>query len=314
MTLIRSAGGKTQHLPHLIPLVEAAYAAGARHYLELFVGGGALFFAIGNPSAPHVPRDLTSTISDLDKDLMALYAAARDDHQALFTRTAALLALITSPETYLELRRRWNDDLRHLPRQLPDGRTDIERIAAYWALRRTAFNGLWRVNRTGDMNVPWCKAIRYPAAETFDVTRSFLRGVTIAAADFRHFALALPDPGRSVIFLDPPYLGGFTAYGADPWTFDDFAELLRTAALWVELGAKIILTHSVDPLGRELIERTLPDAHIQVVSARRAINCDSTKRDGASELIVAAGYTPAELPDRLTGRPKAERQATPVDG
>ena len=64
------SGGKRQLLPHLI----ASRPPQWNRYLEPFVGGGALFFALGQPD---------SYISDTNSELMNMYRVLRDNVDAL---------------------------------------------------------------------------------------------------------------------------------------------------------------------------------------------------------------------------------------
>lgn len=63
---LKWAGGKSQLLPHLLEFAPKQF----NKYIEPFVGGGALFFALANPN---------SILADSNEDLVITYTTVRDD-------------------------------------------------------------------------------------------------------------------------------------------------------------------------------------------------------------------------------------------
>lgn len=63
---LKWAGGKTQFLPYLIELAPKSF----NRYIEPFIGGGALFFALGNSN---------SVLADSNPELVVTYTVVRDD-------------------------------------------------------------------------------------------------------------------------------------------------------------------------------------------------------------------------------------------
>lgn len=67
---LKWVGGKRALLPELLRRMPKSYAA----YHELFLGGGALFFAVG-------PKE--AYLSDINRSLVNAYSVVRDDMDAL---------------------------------------------------------------------------------------------------------------------------------------------------------------------------------------------------------------------------------------
>ncbi len=163
----------------------------------------------------------------------------------------------------------------------------IDRAARLIYLNKTCYNGLYRVNRAGQFNVPMG---RYKNPTIFDATvlqsaSLALQGVDIVQADFRelvHWA----QPG-DFIYFDPPYVpltktASFTSYTAVTFGERDQTEL---AAVFHELdrrGCLLMLSNSWTPAILSLYQ----NFHCLEVKASRAINSKASKRGPVSELLV----------------------------
>ena len=103
-------------------------------YWEPFVGGGAVFFALDR-------RLQAAQLSDVNVELVRTYQVIRDQPERLI---AALQehAAHHSQEHYLATR------------ELSDHPRAVEIAARMIYLNKTCFNGLYRVNRRGEFNVP----------------------------------------------------------------------------------------------------------------------------------------------------------------
>src|SRR6185295_17758988 len=164
-----------------------------------------------------------------------------------------------------------------------------ERAAQFIYLNKTCFNGLFRVNRKGEFNVPMG---RYAKAGP---TIADAAALLAASARLRHaelrrgsFECVLGEArAGDFVYLDPPYAprsstANFTGYTKDGFSQveqtrlrDEFRELDRR-------GVKVMLSNSDVPL----IRRLYRGYAIQVVRAARAINCDAKGRGPVRELVV----------------------------
>src|SRR5690606_19668461 len=124
------AGGKRQllhailrHLPDSI-----------NTYYEPFVGGGAVFFALAAEK-----RFKKAVLSDQNEELILTYRAIQNN----VGKVIELLSKMPhSEDAYYEVR-------AHRPRSAE------KRAARMIYLNRTGYNGLYRVNRSGQFNVPF---------------------------------------------------------------------------------------------------------------------------------------------------------------
>jgi DNA adenine methylase len=237
-------------------------------HVEPFVGGGALFFA----RAPQ-----RALLCDINPDLIATYEVVRDDVGALLTQLARL-ARGHDSERYYEIRARYNA-------RAAGGRA--ERAAQFIYLNKTCFNGLFRVNRKGEFNVPMGR-YENPTIADVDVLRS--ASACLARAELRcaPFECLLSEgrPG-DFIYLDPPYepvsrTANFTAYAQDGFSQLNQTQLRDVFRELDRRGAKLMLSNSDVPLIRDLYR----GYEIEVVQAARAVNCDPKSRGPVNEVVV----------------------------
>ncbi len=101
-------------------------------YYEPFVGGGAVFFDL-------LPQN--AELSDLNNELVTTYNMIKNNVDELIE---SLKKHIYEKEYYLEVRAKKVEDL-----------SDVEIASRFIFLNRTGFNGLYRVNKSGQFNVPF---------------------------------------------------------------------------------------------------------------------------------------------------------------
>lgn len=262
---LKWVGGKRQIIDSLLELTPRSFG----RYFEPFVGGGALFFEL-QPKA--------ATISDSNLPLIATYKAIRDDVDSVI-KFLKFHEARHSKSHYLSVRAELGNQ--------PKGH--IANLAARVIyLNKTCFNGLWRVNKKGQFNVPMGK-YKNPVicdAPNLRACARALKGVEIYCADF---ALAIQTATRGdFIYFDPPYApvnttSNFTAYAKAGFTWEDQARLMVAAKVLRAKGVKVLLSNADVPEIRELYGRSF---NFQRVEARRAINSKAEKRGNVGELLI----------------------------
>lgn len=237
-------------------------------HVEPFVGGGALFFA---------RRPERALLADVNPQLIATYTAVRDDVESVITQLAPLSAA-HGTERYYHVRHRYN----HAQRLSP-----AERAAMFIYLNKTCFNGLHRVNRRGEFNVP---AGRYANPRILDAELLRSASAELARAELRcdsfESLLSYVKPGDFVYF-DPPYepasrTANFTAYAQDGFSRDDQERLRDVFSALDRRRCKLMLSNSDVPFIRELYAKF----RLDTVVAPRAINCNAARRGLVSEVVV----------------------------
>lgn len=260
-------GGKGRILAQLRPLLPPGVER-MRH-VEPFVGGGAMFFD---------RRPERALLCDVNEALVATYVAVRDEVDEVIAALARLAAAHTGTDAYYGVRERYN------ARRARDA---AERAAMFVYLNKTCFNGLHRVNRRGEFNVP---AGRYKNPRILDEDGLRAASEALAGADIRRASfealLEHAKPGDFVYF-DPPYepvsqTASFTSYAQDGFSRDDQARLRDVYRALDRRGCRLMLSNSDVPFIRELYR----EFRIDTVAAPRAVNCDGRGRGRVSEVVV----------------------------
>jgi DNA adenine methylase len=258
--LLKWAGGKTQLLSDLKPKIPKKYG----RYIEPFIGGGALFFSL---------RPGQSVIADSNPELINLYQSVADDVDAV----------IAHLRTYEN-----SEEIFYATRAL-DWKTmgPVAAAARTIFLNRTCFNGLYRVNKSGQFNVPFGK-YKNPKLIDEDALRAaaeLLSNATILVGDYKEVLRKEAKPG-DLVFLDPPYLpvsayADFKRYTKEQFYEEDHLELAEEVERLHELGCHVILTSSNHPLVHEKFGRY----EVEVVQTKRYINCNGNKRTGEDVIV-----------------------------
>lgn len=283
--LLKWAGGKTQLLPALLEIMPKDYG----RYIEPFFGGGALFFALQ-------PR--MSIIADSNPELVNLYrtvARSVDDvirELDVFQNTDAFFYEVRSV------------DWRSLTAEAAAARTIF--------LNKTCFNGLYRVNKSGQFNVPFG---RYKNPRIIDepglrAAAALLQSADIQEGDFQT-VLSRTARKNDLVFLDPPYLpvseyADFKRYTKEQFYEEDHRRLALEVDRLSDLGCHVILTNSNHPLVHELYGRH----RLQVVRTRRHISSSAKTRTGEDVVVmvpprrrVHLSLVPAALNDQALKYP-----------
>jgi DNA adenine methylase len=258
---VKWAGGKGQILGQL----EQFFPLGYRTYYEPFIGGGAVFFHLQPEEA---------VIGDSNSELINCYRIVRDRVDELIV---ALDLHVYNREHYYQVRA-----------LQPSALSAVERAARFIYLNKTCFNGLYRVNRKGQFNVPFGSFKSPPRLYDEENLRSvsaMLRDAKIVDSTFDH-TLAGAGPG-DFVYLDPPYVplsesSSFTTYTVDGFvTYDQYwlkAQLNRLT----ERGCRVVLSNSDTPFTRWLYA----EFDVNVVFAARAINSNAEGRQCITELVI----------------------------
>jgi len=258
---IKWVGGKRQLLPQLLSRIPKEFG----RYYEPFVGGGALLFEL----APAV-----ATISDTNGALIRTYRAVQNNVEEVIGR------LQKFPHD-----RDFFYEMRGLGLDCP---TDIEVAARFVFLNKTCFNGLFRVNRSGQFNVPFGRH-QNPAICDRDTLRACSKALAKVDIHVADFEVAVEGARRGdLVYFDPPYLpltvtSCFDAYTSDGFGIEDHQRLRDVARRLKQRGVHVMLSNSSSPLARSLYEDGF---QITNVSAKRHVNCKADRRGDVTELII----------------------------
>ena len=236
-------------------------------YYEPFVGGGAVFFDL-------LPE--RAELSDLNRELVITYNVIKNNIDELIF---SLKQHIYDKEYYLEVRAKNVNEL-----------SDIEVASRFIFLNRTGFNGLYRVNKKGQFNVPFGRYSNPVICDEENLRRvsKELQNVIIKHQDYTS-VLKNAQKG-DFIYFDPPYYplnrtSSFTAYTSESFLEKEQTELRDTFVELHKRGCYVMLSNSDTPFINDLYSE-IDGATIHKITAGRAINSKGSGRGKITELLV----------------------------
>jgi len=286
---LKWAGGKGQLLSQLSEYLPTQISNEPFTYIEPFVGGGAMLFYM----LQHFSNIKKAVVNDVNEDLILTYRIIKDDVETLISSLDRLeknyLAINDQEgrsQVFYEVRDRYNQHVGN----------SIERVSQLLFLNKTCFNGLYRVNRRGEFNVPFGKY-----ANPTICNAKILRADS-ELLQFAHVEICQGDYAKTIdhvegltfFYLDPPYrpldsTSSFTAYAKGDFNDNDQRalaafcnQLTERGCLWMESNADCSSKNPEDTFFEELYE----DYIIDRVYASRFINANPEKRGKLTELII----------------------------
>lgn len=279
---LKWAGGKTQLLDEIDRRLPPELKTGQIHtYVEPFVGGGAVFF--------HIARNYDSIrrfyLFDINEDLTNCYNAIKTDVESLVHKLNSLQSKFlrqrnsSRRDFYYDIRSQFNAD------------RDPAKLIF---LNKTCYNGLYRVNKNDEFNVPF-GGYENPTIcdeENLQAVYTVLQNADIVAADFESSEQYINK--NCFVYLDPPYrpispTASFTSYAKDDFTEEDQIRLANFCKRIKRKEAKFLLSNS-DPQNEDpndhFFEKQYKGFTIERVKATRAINCKASGRGEIKELLI----------------------------
>ena len=289
--VIKWAGGKSQLLKEISARYPRHLGQSISKYAEPFVGGGAVLFDILEK------YDLDKIyISDTNAELINVYKQLKEN-------VLNLIDILSSYEEkylkqtgaqrkdfYYEMRSKFN----HLIEYKKSAST-IEGASLFIFLNHTCFNGLYRVNKRGEFNVPM-GAYKNPKicdAENLRNVSKALSKVDIVCDDYQKSSEFIDKD--TFVYLDPPYrplsvTSSFTSYTEKDFNDRNQKELAVYVRELADRGAKILLSNSdpknTDP-NDDFFDRLYSQQKIERVFASRMINSNAASRGQISEILVS---------------------------
>lgn len=292
---LKWVGGKRQ----LLPVLRRFYPREPGAYFEPFVGSGAVFFDLLGHGALGGSRVV---LSDDNADLIGCYLRISDSLEAVVAELERLAADHTGNgrDCYLRVRdARFNPmraEWRATGGHARDYSSELAAMLIY--LNRTGYNGLFRLNSTGEYNVP---PGRYGRPRIVDAALLQLasRALTAPGVAVRQtpFDCAVVEAAAGdFVYFDPPYsplsaTANFRGYTARGFGEDDQQRLQAMLITLADRGVNVLLSNSTAPAVTRLYENNPAALKAGLRSwrfpARRAVNSRADRRGVVEELVVS---------------------------
>jgi DNA adenine methylase len=263
---LKWVGGKRQIMPEIVKLLPKKITS----YYEPFVGGGAVLFNLQPPKA---------FINDYNAELINVYKVIKNNLNELID----------------DLKKHKNEsgyfyELRSIDRKEGfKSLSDVQKASRIIYLNKTCFNGLYRVNNSGEFNSPFGKyknpnIINEP---TLKAVSNYLNSndINLVHGDYEDILKSISK--NSFVYLDPPYhpvsqSANFTGYIQGGWDMYDQIRLRQTCDKLNEKGVKFLLSNSATDFIKEQYEKY----SITTIKANRSINSDGEKRGEVDEYLI----------------------------
>lgn len=261
LPFLKWAGGKRWLVRDHIDLFPKTY----NQYIEPFLGGGSIFFAL---------RPSKAILADSNARLIEAYIQIRDNPKYI----AKLLR---------QHQARHSDSYYYSVRKRIHPRSAAQRAAQFIYLNRTCWNGLYRVNLKGQFNVPrGTKSSVLLNTDDFDSLSVALQGTEILTQDFA-VTLSRAGPG-DFVYIDPPYtvkhkFNAFIKYNENIFSWEDQIRLRDEVKLAADRGARVAVSNA----DHDSIRKLYSDIGVQITITRQSIIAANRRSRGSvDELLI----------------------------
>lgn len=311
---IKWVGGKRAIAQEILDLAQVtgseSFKNGIKKYIEPFLGGGAMFFHLKNIGLINDETDVI--LSDMNSSLIITYKVVQGDCEALINslkeharshalkdrswadsskkREAASAISKNKPKLdeghyyYYYVRDCIYNKLHKQTSLSPSDK--VELAAAFIYLNRTGFNGMYRENAAGGMNIPRGRYVK-PAIVNEGVLRhasAALKGVKIDRAPYGE-SLKMASKG-TLVYMDPPYYETFNDYNQGGFGKDEQEELAKSAKDISVKNVKVVISNSSDAGGFISALYTRSGLCVEELEAARNINSDGKGRSKVKEIVA----------------------------
>ena len=286
---VKWAGGKGSLISQLTNFYPFELKDGIiEKYVEPFVGGGAVLIDILQK------YDVKEAYAfDINKDLINCYNVIKAKVEELIKeleikeKNFLKLEYEDRQKYFYDIRKKYNS-------YCLEENLDVKRASEFIFLNRTCFNGLYRVNKNGEFNVP-CGKYRNPTICDYKNLRDLsklLQNVVFQYGDYKKSKEYIDE--NTFVYFDPPYrplsvTSAFTSYTKEDFDDENQKELAKYYKELDLKNAKLMLSNS-NPKNTnkedDFFEKIYKGFNINEVSAKRMINSNSKGRGEISELLI----------------------------
>ncbi|MGO6678946.1 DNA adenine methylase [Rhizobium leguminosarum] len=257
---LKWAGGKRWFAERYIDMVPARF----ERYIEPFLGSGAVFFAL---------RPRAAILSDLNRELISCYEVIRRHPRDV--------------QRHLQLHHADHSQTHYYRMRAERPSSALENAVRFLYLNRTCWNGLYRVNRKNEFNVPiGTKTSVMLPTDDFVTTSEILANAKLLHQDFE----ATLDEALEgdFVFVDPPYtvkhnLNGFVKYNDKIFSWSDQIRLRNAVERAAMRGAYVLVTNANHESIRELYDGL---GHHEVISRASVLSGNPAHRAPTEELTI----------------------------
>jgi DNA adenine methylase len=269
LPILKWAGGKRWLAPIIAPGIYERLAVTGGRYIEPFLGGAAIALDLGLPNM---------ILSDVCKPLVEMYHAICKAPGSVSWSLQVMIDQGINAENYYAIR------AASYPNR-------VRAAARMIYINKLGYNGLYRENKRGQINVPFGKSSNgsdkrsLPSPEELVAVAAALAKARITTDDFR---VTIEQAQRGdVVYADPPYLGTFSGYSAGGFDDDEHVALAAVLQAAHERGAVVIASNSDNERVRALYDW----AFVTPVEERHVIGATGARRGKRPAVLIVSDET-----------------------
>ena len=284
-------------------------------YHEPFLGSGSMYLYLSDKGIIETKKN--SFLSDLNPVLICTMdvVSKRDNFPSLFNKLSEFQRLypldkphpnprrqskeIREKRLFYRMREKINQMAKNISTLKKQERIELASLAIF--LNKTCYNGLWRMNSSGEFNTPegdYYQPKNIMQENILIACQKELKKSVIRCNDWRD-SLKMAKKG-DLVYLDPPYMplklgdNVFTDYFTSGFTIDDQKDLARVAAKTVKRGVRIIASNH-DTQGNPNVRSIYNEAaklagikkpEIRSIDVTRTISCKGHGRIKVNEVLI----------------------------
>jgi len=270
--IFKWAGGKHRISEWIFDKFPATFT----HYWEMFAGGAAVSLYVYEHS------DVQIYLNDANEDLIYFYEVLKTKQDELLDCIKEIHKIFQSSTDKRVSYNYYRDQFNELDK------TNVCRLAIFYFLNKTSFNGLTRYNSKGEFNVPWGQRDFFPDYEDLINFNKFLNDsrVHLRSSDYLCLLPNDEDMLNHVVYLDPPYhpisvTSSFTSY-YKKWGDEDEVELRKFCDRLIKNGVVLFLSNNDVPFIRDLFKGYI----FYTLEVTKSVGAKKETRKKSKEVLI----------------------------
>ena len=260
---VKWLGGKTQLIKYI------SYPKEFKKYAEPFVGSGAIFLDVLSKF-----NNIESYISDINENLINVWESVKSYSDGLIE--------------YLEFFKNKFDESEDKSKFYYDMRDSFNSFnilnyvvaACFIFLNKTGFNGLYRVNSSGEFNAAYGKRDFNIDLDNLKKISKVIKNTIIEYKDFINVETFCDKD--TFVYFDPPYRNSPHKYNTGSFMDDDRIELFNLIKRLDSQGTKFLLSEADD---EDFITNLYKDFNISKITLDHKINPNTKRKQ--EELLIS---------------------------
>lgn len=267
---VKWVGGKSKYIQHILPFLPNTID----RYYEPFIGGGALFFHLEPKKA---------YISDVNIELINCYQVIRSNVDGLMKELDKYKEM-NRDDSYYTLRSEYNKlkkEHQYSYDMSEEGKEIcVKKSGLFIFLNKTSFRGIYRENKSGEMNVPYGN---YKSPTLYESSNLLNIHKYLSSNDIMiqvHSYDKIRPTTNDFVYFDPPYdqekSSDFVSYTKDKFRQEDLYKFIT------ELNCGFVLSNSPTTYIKNLYK----DYGQKELSGKRSVDVKKVKTVKNIEIII----------------------------